>query len=126
MVASVVSSTVSTAGKRELSTNFTGETVTVKEMIELSGVSKVTLLKLLSASGIQPVGKVLSGSRGRPAALFDRDVFARILTDRNTAKTTKGKKSTVKVKADASAEPDSDSDSDELSVDQINAMLADI
>ena len=124
MVASVVSTVSSTAAKHELVGGFTGETITMKEIIDNSGLSKVTLLKLLSVNGVQPVGKVVSGSRGRPAALFDRDTVTRLLADRASAKSGKAKKaSTVKVEADASAEPE-DSVA-EMSVDEINAALAD-
>lgn len=124
MVASVVSTVSSSATKRELVGGFSGDTITMKEIIDNSGLSKVTLLKLLSANGVQPVGKVLSGSRGRPAALFDRDTVTRMLADRASAKSGKLKKvDTVKVEADASAEPEDNGS--EMSVDEINAALAD-
>ncbi len=123
MVASVVSTVSSSATKCELVGGFSGDTITMKEILDNSGLSKVTLLKLLSANGVQPVGKVLNGSRGRPAALFDRDTVTRMLADRASAKSGKSKKvDTVKVEADASAEPE-DSGS-EMSVDEINAALA--
>lgn len=88
-----------------------GETVTVKDMLELAGVSKVTLLKLIEASGIQPVGKVVSGGRGRPAFLFDRAEIQRMLDARSAAKLEKSKPAKaapVNDTADAVAEPDGD------------------
>lgn len=88
----------------------TGETITVKEMLNLAGVSKVTLMKLIRTSGLQPVGKVASGGRGRPAALFDRDSFLSAIRSGNT--------STVGSSVDAAVPA--------LSVDQINSALSDM
>ena len=88
-----------------------GETITVKDILELAGVSKVTLLKLIAAAGIQPVGKVASGGRGRPAFLFDRLEIQRMLDARSAAKLAKDKPSKtapVNDTADAVAEPDGD------------------
>jgi hypothetical protein len=88
-----------------------GETITVKDMLELAGVSKVTLLKLIEASGIQPVGKVVSGGRGRPAFLFDREEIQRMLDARSAAKLAKdkpAKAAPVNDTVDAVAEPDDD------------------
>ena len=88
-----------------------GETITVKDMLELAGVSKVTLLKLIEASGIQPVGKVVSGGRGRPAFLFDREEIHRMLDARSAGKLEKSKPAKaapVDDTVDAVAEPDDD------------------
>ena len=101
-----------------------GETITVKDMLELAGVSKVTLLKLIETAGIQPVGKVVSGGRGRPAFLFDRAEIQRMLDARSAAKLAKDKPTKTDVvadnvkaahdmiwandKVDAVAEPDDD------------------
>lgn len=109
-------STSSVSAKVQLVNDFTGQTITMKEMLDQSGVSKVTLLKLLDTAGLQPVGKMLSGGRGRPASLFDREAFAQLLANRTASKKVKP----AKVEADAVAESD---DSDALSVDQINALL---
>ena len=55
------------------------ETVTVKDMMELADVSKVTLLKIIAGAGLKPTGKLASGGRGRPALLFDRASFVAAL-----------------------------------------------
>lgn len=89
-----------------------GETITVKDMLALAGVSKVTLLKLIESAGIQPVGKVVSGGRGRPAFLFDRAEIQRMLDARSAGKLAKDNKpatvGAVNDTADAVAEPDGD------------------
>jgi hypothetical protein len=84
-----------------------GETVTVKDMLAEAGVSKVTLLKLIESAGLQPVGKVVSGGRGRPAFLFDRAEVQRMLEARTAGKLAKDKpaKAPVNDTADAVAEP---------------------
>lgn len=117
---------VSSSVRREVfDASFTGETVTVKDMIDLAGVSKVTLLKILDTAGLSPVGKVVSGGRGRPAALFDRDAFMAIMADRKSAKVSKVKDT---VSADAVAEPDTvEAETGEvrtMTVDEINAALS--
>jgi hypothetical protein len=90
-----------------------GETITVKDILDLAGVSKVTLLKMIETAGIVPVGKVVSGGRGRPAFLFDRADVQRMLDARLASKLAKGNKpvaaAPVNDTADAVAEPDSDS-----------------
>jgi hypothetical protein len=90
-----------------------GETITVKDILDLAGVSKVTLLKMIESAGIVPVGKVVSGGRGRPAFLFDRADVQRMLDARSTGKVTKDSKlvavAPVNDTADAVAEPDDDS-----------------
>lgn len=84
-----------------------GETITVKDMLAQAGVSKVTLLKLIESAGLQPVGKVVSGGRGRPAFLFDRVEVQRMLEARTAGKLAKDKpaKAAVNDTADAVAEP---------------------
>jgi hypothetical protein len=92
-----------------------GETITVKDILELAGVSKVTLLKLIDASGIKPVGKIVSGGRGRPAFLFDRGEVQNMLDARSAGKLAKSKPSKTVLPndtADAVAEPDSDDNVD--------------
>lgn len=90
-----------------------GETITVKDILELAGVSKVTLLKMIESAGIVPVGKVVSGGRGRPAFLFDRADVQRMLDARQASKLAKDNKpvavAPVNDTADAVAEPDNDS-----------------
>jgi len=90
-----------------------GETITVKDILDLAGVSKVTLLKMIETAGIVPVGKVVSGGRGRPAFLFDRADVQRMLDARLASKLVKDNKpaavAPVNDTADAVAEPDSDS-----------------
>ena len=117
---------VSSSPRREVfDASFTGETCTVQDMLAIAGVSKVTLLKILDAANLLPIGKVVSGGRGRPAALFDRDAFLAVMQERNAAKGSKAKDT---VQADAVAEPDdSDSETGEvrtMTVDEINAALA--
>ena len=59
---------VSSSPRREVfDASFTGETCTVQDMLAIAGVSKVTLLKILDAANLLPIGKVVSGGRGRPA-----------------------------------------------------------
>lgn len=138
-----VQSIVSTSGKRELfDPTFTGETITVKDMMNLAGVSKVTILKLIKGADLLPVGKVASGGRGRPAALYDRDSFLTLLKNRGD---TVG--NTVESDAVAGIPTDkvgmlldeasmsdtyklanvlSNSDRDTLSVDEINQALNDL
>ena len=96
-----------------------GETITVKDILELAGVSKVTLLKLIETAGIQPVGKVVSGGRGRPAFLFDRLEIQNMLDARSAGKLAKSKPAKaapVNDTADAVAEPDDDSVDPELAL----------
>ena len=117
---------VSSSPRREVfDASFTGETCTVQDMLAIAGVSKVTLLKILDAANLLPIGKVVSGGRGRPAALFDRDAFLAVMQERTAAKGSKAKDT---VKADAVAEPDEgDSETGEvrtMTVDEINAALA--
>jgi len=117
---------VSSSPRREVfDASFTGETCTVQDMLAIAGVSKVTLLKILDAANLAPIGKVVSGGRGRPAALFDRDAFLAVMAERTAAKGSKAKDT---VQADAVAEPDdSDSETGEvrtMTVDEINAALS--
>ena len=116
---------VSSPRREVFDASFTGETCTVQDMLAIAGVSKVTLLKILDAAQLTPIGKVVSGGRGRPAALFDRDAFLAVMSERTAAK---GGKAKDTVTADAVAEPDdSDSETGEvrtMSVDEINAALA--
>ena len=116
---------VSSPRREVFDASFTGETCTVQDMLAIAGVSKVTLLKILDAANLAPIGKVVSGGRGRPAALFDRDAFLAVMQERTAAKASKAKDTVI---ADAVAEPDdSDSETGEvrtMSVDEINAALA--
>jgi len=107
------SSTSSPVAPSFLRTVGEGETITVKDILDLAGVSKVTLLKMIETAGIVPVGKVVSGGRGRPAFLFDRADVQRMLDARLASKLAKDNKpvaaAPVNDTADAVAEPDSDS-----------------
>jgi hypothetical protein len=99
--------------------DFSGETLTINDMLELSGVSKATLMKKLAAANLTPVGKQVSGGRGRPSALYDRDSFmaAMSLTVQPIVDTNE---------ADAVAEPMNDvGEVRTMTVDEINAALAD-
>jgi hypothetical protein len=100
-------------------------TITVKEMLELAGVSKVTLLKMLAVSGIQPCDKLLTGGRGRPAALYDRARFTTLLQERSSAKAAPKSAKTTKKEADAvaPAAPEK-TEARALTVDEIDALLA--
>ena len=116
---------VSSPRREVFDASFTGETCTVQDMLAIAGVSKVTLLKILDAAQLTPIGKVVSGGRGRPAALFDRDAFLAIMAERKSSKTEKAKDT---VTADAVAEPDTvEPETGEvrtMTVDEINAALA--
>ncbi len=106
------SSTSSPVAPSLIRTVGEGETITVKDILDLAGVSKVTLLKMIETAGIVPVGKVVSGGRGRPAFLFDRADVQRMLDARQASKLAKDNKpaaAPVNDTADAVAEPDSDS-----------------
>jgi hypothetical protein len=98
--------------------DFSGETLTVKDMLELSGVSKATLMKKLAAANLTPIGKQVSGGRGRPSALYDRNSFmaAMSLTVQPIVDTNE---------SDAVAEPmDNIGEVRTMTVDEINAALA--
>ena len=58
--------------KHELFNGFEGETMSLKEAMELSSKSKVTLLKIIKQKRVLTVGKIVSNSRGRPASLYNR------------------------------------------------------
>ena len=58
--------------KFELFNGFEGETMSLKEAMELSSKSKVTLLKIIKQKRVLTVGKIVSNSRGRPASLYNR------------------------------------------------------
>lgn len=126
MTTSVATNTVAATGKVLFVKDFAGETTTIKDMVEASGLSKVTIMKIVSSAKLSAIGKVASGGRGRPASLFDKAAFLAAIANRGTKVD-----STVDntVKADAVADTvDSDSDADqevpaELSVEQINALM---
>lgn len=84
-----------------------GDTVTMQDMVRLSGLSRVSLKKII-ANHLQPVGKVASGGRGRPAFLYDRQSFLDLMGDRT------GKSAT-----NSGAE----SSNRELSVDEIDNIV---
>lgn len=71
-----------TEPKKELNPGYSGgETITLKEIVELSGKSKVTVLKIIKTNKIEAVGKVVSGKKGRPGNLYSRaqiDTFFKI------------------------------------------------
>ena len=60
------------AATQELNPGFNGDTITLKEAVDMSGKSKVTVLKIIKDQKIASVGLVKSGTRGRPANLYDR------------------------------------------------------
>ena len=64
-----------TSTKTDLVAGFSGETMTLAEALKLSGKSKVTLLKIINSKDnrVPIVGKVMTGGRGRPANLYDRN-----------------------------------------------------
>jgi hypothetical protein len=100
--------------------DFSGETITVKEMLEVSGVSKATLVKKLAAANLSPIGKQVSGGRGRPSALYDRAAFmsAMSLSDETVTVSSESV-------ADAVAEPVNDiGEVRTMSIDEINAALS--
>jgi hypothetical protein len=111
------------------------EKVTVKDMMALADVSKVTLLKILSVADLQPIGKVTSGGRGRPALLFDRAAFLAVLAGRAVSKKDAVDEKPAAIAACETfvAEPAVDNTETvpetvvqyTMSVDEINAMMAD-
>lgn len=68
-----VETTVSAGTTLELNPGFTGDTITLAEAVEVTGKSKVTILKVVKEKGIKAVGYVKSQKRGRPANLFSRE-----------------------------------------------------
>ena len=113
------------------------ETVTVKDMMELADVSKVTLLKIIAGAGLKPTGKLASGGRGRPALLFDRASFVAALAGRKTAtvQDTVNRLAAIVAESEVVEDPETvvdkaETDQDNvvaytMSVDEINAALAD-
>jgi hypothetical protein len=113
------------------------ETVTVKDMMELADVSKVTLLKIIAGAGLKPTGKLASGGRGRPALLFDRASFVAALAGRKTAtvQDTVNRLAAIVAESEFVESPETvvdkaETDQDNvvaytMSVDEINAALAD-
>lgn len=63
------------ASKNELNPGFEGETITLKEAVDISGKSKVTVLKVIKDQKVPSVGQVRSQKRGRPANLYERAVL---------------------------------------------------
>ena len=57
------------------STSSTGNSITINDMVALTGLSKVSVMKLVKSSGLKSIGKAKSGSRGRPSSLFSRVDF---------------------------------------------------
>lgn len=66
--------------KKDLNPGFSGDTITLKEIVELSGKSKVTVLKIIKANKIEAVGKVVSGTKGRPANCYAKEDFDKYFT----------------------------------------------
>lgn len=58
-----------------------GDTVTINDMIQLSGLNRVSLLKVIGTR-LQPVGRAVPVGRGRPANLYDRQSFLDLMGDR--------------------------------------------
>jgi hypothetical protein len=69
----------------ELNEDYTGTVVSINEAMVTAGVSKVTLLKMIRAAQLQPVGKRYAGGRGRPANLFDADDMQAAIVQRSSA-----------------------------------------
>ena len=65
--------------RREIEASFTGEAVSLNDCVSLAQKSKVTTLKLIRDEKVPVVGKVITGKRGRPGNLYDRDAFVAAL-----------------------------------------------
>jgi len=61
--------------RREVEASFSGEVISLEEAVKLASKSKVTVLKMIKESKVPIVGKIISGKRGRPGHLYDRDIF---------------------------------------------------
>lgn len=53
--------------------DFTGETMSLKDAMDLTKKSKVTVLKVIRDNKIKSVGKIVTAKRGRPGNLYNKE-----------------------------------------------------